>query len=78
MASGLPLIVIDPLPGQEEENAKFIETNGAGLWIKKDDNIEQILFDIFNDTYKFQHLKIKARLIAKKNSTKDICNILLG
>ena len=78
LASGLPLIVIDPLPGQEEENAKFIETNGAGLWIKKDDNIEQILFDIFNDTYKLQHLKIKARLIAKKNSTKDICNILLG
>src|SRR5699024_1165492 len=23
LASGLPLIVIDPLPGQEEENAKF-------------------------------------------------------
>lgn len=77
LASGLPLIVIDPLPGQEEENAKFIENNGAGLWIKKNDNIERILFDIFNDPYKLYHLKIKARLISKKNSTKDICDILI-
>jgi len=78
LASGLPLILIDPLPGQEEENAKFVENNGAGLWIKKDDNIEKILFDIFNDTYKLHDLKLRARLIAKKNSTKDICEILLG
>ena len=78
LASGLPLILIDPLPGQEEENAKFIEDNEAGLWIKKDDNIEKVLFDIFNDPYKLHHLKIKARLISKRNSTKDICEILLG
>lgn len=78
LASGLPLILIDPLPGQEEENARFVEDNGAGLWIKKEDNIEKILFDIFNDPYKLYNLKVKARLIAKKNSTKDICEMLLG
>ena len=78
LASGLPLIVIDPLPGQEEENAKFVEKNGAGIWIRKNDNIEKILLNIFNDTYKLQNMKIKARLIAKKNSTKDICETLLG
>jgi len=78
LASGLPLIIIDPLPGQEEENAKFIEKNKAGLWIKKDDNIEKILNDIFNDPNKLNNLKIRAKLIAKKNSTRDICKILLG
>lgn len=78
LASGLPLIVIDPLPGQEEENAQFVENNGAGIWIKKDDNIKHILYDLFNSPYKLQNMKIKARLIAKKNSTKDICKILLG
>ena len=77
LVSGLPLIVIDPLPGQEEENAKFVEKNGAGIWIRKNDNIEKILLNIFNDTYKLQNMKIKARLIAKKNSTKDICETLL-
>lgn len=78
LASGLPLIVIDPLPGQEEENAKFVEKNGAGIWIRKNDDIKTILLNIFNDTYKLQNMKIRARLIAKKNSTKDICETLLG
>lgn len=77
LASGLPLVVIDPLPGQEEENAQFVENNGAGIWIKKDDDIKHILYDLFNSPYKLQNMKIKARLIAKKNSTKDICKILL-
>ena len=78
LASGLPLILIDPLPGQEEENAKFIENNGAGLWIKKEDNIEEVLSTIFKSPYELIDMKIRARLIAKRNSTKDICEILLG
>lgn len=78
LASGLPLIVIDPLPGQEEENAIFLENNGAGVWIKENNDIKDILSNIFTDSSKLQDMKIKARLIAKKNSTKDICEILLG
>ena len=78
LASGLPLIIIDPLPGQEEENADFIEKSGAGRWIKENDDIQNILFDVLGNTYKLQDMKIRARLIAKKNSTKDICEKLLG
>lgn len=78
LASGLPLIVIDPLPGQEEENAEFIENSGAGIWVKDSDNIESILLDIFNSPTKLEDMKSKARLIAKKNSTQNIVETLLG
>ena len=78
LASGLPLIVIDPLPGQEEENAMFLESTGTGIWIKKGDNIEQILLNLFQHPSALADMKIKARLTAKKNSTRDICKILLS
>lgn len=78
LASGLPIIVINPIPGQEEENAKFVEDNEVGIWIKKDDNIEDELYKILNSEEKLQSMKINARLLAKKNSTKDICEILLN
>ena len=78
LASGLPLIIIDPLPGQEEENAEFIENSGAGIWVKDSDNIESILLDIFNSPTKLEDMKSKARLIAKKNSTQNIVETLLG
>ena len=78
LASGLPIIVINPIPGQEEENAEFLEKNKVAIWIRKDDNVEEIISDLFNHPEKMQEMKINARLLAKKNSTKDICKILLG
>lgn len=77
LASGLPIVVINPIPGQEEENAAYLEENKVAIWIKKDDNVEEILNDLFANPDKMQEMKIRARLIAKKNSTKDICKILL-
>ena len=78
LASGLPIIVINPIPGQEEENAEFLEKKGVGIWLKKNDKIEEELYKILNDPEKLQHMKINARLLAKKNSTRDICETLLG
>ena len=31
LASGLPIIVINPIPGQETQNAEFLESKGAGI-----------------------------------------------
>lgn len=73
----MPLIVIDPLPGQEEENADYIEKCGVGIWIKDKTSIKDVLLNIFTNPYLLQNMKVKARLIAKKNSTRDICEILL-
>lgn len=78
LASGLPIVVINPIPGQEEENASYLEKNKVAIWLKKDDNVEVILKDLFSNPEKMQEMKIRARLLAKKNSTKDICKILLG
>lgn len=78
LASGLPIIVINPIPGQETENAEFLENNNVGIWLKKNDNIEEKLYNIFNNPSILRKMKINARLLAKRNSTADICNILLN
>ena len=78
LASGLPIIVINPIPGQEEENAEFLEQKGVAIWIRKNDNIEDELYKVLNSEEKLQSMKINARLLAKKNSTKDICETLLN
>lgn len=77
LASGLPIVVINPIPGQEEENATFLEENNVAIWIKKSDNVETVLNDLFSNPNKMQEMKVNARLMAKRNSTKDICQILL-
>lgn len=77
LASGLPIIVINPIPGQEEENARFLEEQKVAIWLKKDDDIKAILTKLFSSPYELKDMKIRARLLAKKNSTRDICKILL-
>ncbi len=78
LASGLPIIIINPIPGQEEENAEFLEEKKVGVWIKKQDNVKEVLTNIFSNTNKMREMKINARLLSKKNSTADICKIILA
>ena len=77
LACGLPIVVINPIPGQEEENAAYLEKNKVAIWIKVNDDVEEILNDLFSNQTKMREMKIRARLLSKKNSTKDICKILL-
>lgn len=77
LVSGLPIIIINPLPGQEEENALFLEKSKVGIWIRKDDNPEVVLSQIFNSPDKLDEMKKNIKLLAKPNSTKQICEIIV-
>lgn len=78
LASNLPMIIINPIPGQEEENAEFLENKGVGIWIKKNDDVSKTLHNLFSDPHKLNEMKKNTSLIGRPNSTKDICNILLN
>ncbi len=77
LASNLPMIIINPIPGQEEENAEFLENSGIGIWIKKHDSCFEIFNDIFSSSEKLENMKKNTNILAKKYSTKSICRILL-
>lgn len=78
IVSELPLIIINPIPGQEEQNAEFLENAKIGIWLKKEDNIKEILSSIIEDDDKLKQMKANTKKIANKTSTKDICEIILN
>ena len=75
MAKGIPMFIISALPGQEEGNAIFIEKNNAGYWLKKNDDITLCLKNFLGN---LNNMKINCKKIGKKNSTKNICEIILN
>lgn len=77
LASHLPMVIINPIPGQEEENAKFLEKNGIAIWIKKEDNVTEVLENLFSNSKKLENMKENTKKLAKLHSTQDICDILL-
>ena len=77
LASGLPMIIINPIPGQEEENAEFLEEKGIGIWIKKHDSAYKIFNSLLSNSEKLEEMKKNVEKLAKKHSTEDICKIIL-
>ena len=77
LASDLPMLVINPIPGQEEENAEFLETHNVAVWLKKDADPNKVICDLFNNPERLNEMKKNIKLLAKKNSTKDICKIIV-
>ena len=71
------MLIINPIPGQEEENAKFLENSGVGIWLKKDMDISKNIYSLINDDTKLSKMKFNTKNISNKYSTKDICEILM-
>ena len=81
LASGLPLIIIDPLPGQEEENAEFIENSGAGIVVKDNEvtsgKLIGIIESLFNDQESLLVMKQACVKIGKPNSSQLIADLII-
>ena len=78
LASSLPMVIINPIPGQEEENAEFLEENGIAIWVKKNDNPYEKLKNLFTDSSILKNMKENTKKLSRKYSTQNICNILFN
>ena len=78
LASHLPLVVINPIPGQEEENAEFLENAACAVWLKKNDDPKKILSNILSDDKILSNMKEQSIKLAKQTSTEDICKIIFA
>lgn len=78
LASNLPMIIINPIPGQEEENAEFLEEKGSGIWIRKNDSAYEVFNDLFSNPKKLENMKNNTKILEKKHSTENICKTILS
>ncbi|MCE5284581.1 MAG: galactosyldiacylglycerol synthase [Pelosinus sp.] len=47
LATNLPMILFDPLPGQEEDNAEYLVRQGAALWARNEKDVASIIKQVF-------------------------------
>ena len=78
LTAHLPMIIINPIPGQEEENAEFLVEKGVAIWIKKNDNVARILKTLYREPKKLILMRENTLSLARPDSTKFICETLLN
>lgn len=72
------MIIINPIPGQEEQNANFLEKSHVGVWLRREDNIKEVLEAVLKNDKRLEVMKQNAIRLARKTSTQDICEKIMG
>jgi processive 1,2-diacylglycerol beta-glucosyltransferase len=73
----LPMIIIDPIPGQERMNTEFLLEQGAAIEVDSVDQIRGALDNIFNSRDLLGKMKENAARIAKPDSALKIAELAL-
>jgi processive 1,2-diacylglycerol beta-glucosyltransferase len=77
LAFGLPLVMINTIPGQEEENAKFVAANKAGILVKDIEQIPEIIAGWLKEPAQLAVMRQQALLTAPQDSNEKIFHKLM-
>ena len=78
LAMELPMILHNPIPGPEADNAKFIAENGAAVWVKHEDTIDAVIRELLSDPTILPHLREGTRRLRHPCAADDIADIIAG
>jgi len=78
LAKGLPMIMANPIPGQEDRNVEFLLNNGAALKISSTFPIDEALFQLFGNRTRFDNMKEIISVLGKPNATRDFVDFILS
>ncbi|HEY6953011.1 MAG TPA: glycosyltransferase [Bacteroidota bacterium] len=72
LVKGLPMVIVDPIPGQEMRNADLIVEHGAGWKAIDLANLEYKLRRVLNNPQMLHDARIAAASLARPNAARDI------
>lgn len=82
LAKGLPMITMNPLPGQEDRNLNFLVNNGAAIMVNNTYTISAALHQLLSCKWRVELLRESVQRLGKPNAASDlyefICKNLLA
>lgn len=76
LAKGIPIIIANPIPGQEDRNTEFLLNNGVAMHVTDTCPMDEIIYQFFYFREKITNMKRNISLIGRPNSTADICEFI--
>ncbi len=78
LARGTPLLVVDPIPGQEEWNADYVVTSGAGVQLRLPESVPSAVRRLLVEPERLAGLRQDARLAGRPRAALDIAEQVLA
>ena len=79
LCAALPMLIYQPIPGQEEENTRFLIAKKVAIRIDKISILEKVIDTIFRiESNVLDHMKVNAKKISKPNAAENIADCILN
>ena len=74
MASGLPMIIVRPTPGQEDGNANLLSNAEAAIHLKEISELGPTVASLFDEPDRLKAMGVNAKNLSKPGAADDILN----
>ena len=76
LATELPLVMLRPLPGQEERNTRYLQANGAGVRVQSTRELVHTLDHLLANPELLSAMRERARELAKPRAAEEVAVIV--
>lgn len=73
----LPLILIKPIPGQEERNTEFLLNSGVALKSSSTYDVDECVYQLLRNDVQRERMCETMNLLIPKNATENLCNYIM-
>ncbi len=77
LAKGIPMIIIKPIPGQEENNTAYLISKGAAVKVENPHKVNLTVEDLLLHPKELSNMSDCAKKISKPDAALDIAGLLL-
>jgi processive 1,2-diacylglycerol beta-glucosyltransferase len=78
LAAGLPMVLVNPIPGQEEENAAFLQAIGAAVVAPRPAALCGLITDLLDHPERLAHLRQGAQSVRRPAAAADAAAAILS
>ncbi len=78
LARGVPLVVIDPIPGQEEWNADYVVSSGAGAQLRMSESVAPTVERLLSHPQLLAEMRACAAAVARPRAAIDVAEQVIG
>jgi len=78
LAKNLPIIMMDPIPGQEDRNKEYMLNNGLAMAVSDTFPVTEAVYQMLQHPFKMQMLKRNMDILSKPDAARDLAEFMIS
>ena len=78
IAKKIPIILIDPIPGQEDRNREFLLNNGLAVGVSDTLTVDEVLYELLHCETRCRQLSQMQELLGHADSSKKLGDFIIN